>query len=107
MIYYKIKTTRLAKKLSAAFVASELQMSILTYKAIERGEVDLKLSKIFRIAEIFGVFAFELFDNTDLIISDSSTIKVTEGYSSFSDVYVNRYLLQLKAENLRLKGCIF
>lgn len=105
MIYYKIKELRLLNKLNVAFLASELQISISKYNAIESGLVDLKLSKIFRIAEILGVSAFELFDSSEFKFSNSSSAFFTElGYIPFSDSCVKRYIFKLKQENKILGG---
>jgi transcriptional regulator with XRE-family HTH domain len=61
MVYYNIKEIRKFKNLTVDFVAAELQVSIDYYKAIENGEIDLKISRLFIIAEIFDVFVSDLF----------------------------------------------
>ena len=61
MIYYKIQNIRKLKKLSIDFVASELQISVNNYLSIENGEVDVKLSKLLLIADIFCVCPTDLF----------------------------------------------
>jgi transcriptional regulator with XRE-family HTH domain len=54
--------------LTRDFVAGELQMSTSGYGKIERGEIDLTLSKLSKISDIFGVSI------TDLIYFDVSNI---------------------------------
>jgi len=114
MIHYKIKDIRARKKLTVGFVASELQMSDASYIAIEKGEVDVKLSKLFLIAEIFCVSVFDLFYCTEVGLS----IKVranfhdtsqAEGffYSPFSDKVVKDYISKLTEENRRLSQRLF
>jgi transcriptional regulator with XRE-family HTH domain len=44
------------------FVAGELQMSTSGYGKIERGEIDLTLSKLSKISDIFGVSITDLID---------------------------------------------
>ncbi|RTZ01918.1 XRE family transcriptional regulator [Flavobacterium sp. GSP27] len=65
MIYKKIKEIRLFKNVTVDFAASELEVSISDYLAIENGTVDMKLSKIFKLAVIFNVCAYEFFDDTE------------------------------------------
>lgn len=50
-----IKIIREMKDLTRDFVAGEMEMSTSGYGKIERGEIDLTISKISRIAGILGV----------------------------------------------------
>ncbi|MEA9414109.1 MULTISPECIES: helix-turn-helix domain-containing protein [unclassified Flavobacterium] len=50
-----IRTIREMKNLTRKFVASEMDMSISGYGKIERGEIDLTISKLSKIASVFGV----------------------------------------------------
>jgi len=50
-----IRTIREMKHLTRKFVAYEMEMSISGYGKIERGEIDLTVSKLTKIAAIFGV----------------------------------------------------
>ena len=54
-VYKKLKQIRELKNLTREYVAYELNMSSSGYGKIERGDVDLTLSKLMKIAEIFGV----------------------------------------------------
>lgn len=48
------------KHLTRKFVAYEMDMSISGYGKIERGEIDLTISKLTKIASIFGVSISDL-----------------------------------------------
>lgn len=54
-IYINIKKIRELKNLTREFVADEINMSTSGYGKIERGEVDLTLSKLDKIARVFNV----------------------------------------------------
>ena len=69
IIYKNLKQIRELKNLTREYVAFELDMSSSGYGKIERGEVDLTLSKLQKIATIFGVsveFIFK-FNASDLL----------------------------------------
>ncbi len=55
IIYKNIKKIRELKNLTREHVADELNMSTSGYGKIERGEVDLTISKLIRIAQVFNV----------------------------------------------------
>lgn len=54
-VYENIRKIRELSGLTREFVASELNMSPSGYGKIERGEVDLTISRLFQIAEVFNV----------------------------------------------------
>jgi transcriptional regulator with XRE-family HTH domain len=54
-IYFNIKKIRELKNLTREFVADRIGMSSSGYGKIERGEVDLTISKLNKIAEVLGV----------------------------------------------------
>ncbi len=57
----KIKDIRVQKNLSLEFVAIQMEISINDYNKIEKGTIDLKLSKLDRLVKILGVNKSELF----------------------------------------------
>ena len=61
-----IKTVRELKNFTRDFVAGELDMSTSGYGKIERGEIDLTISKLYKLSDIFGVSI------TDLLFFDAS-----------------------------------
>ena len=56
----KIKDLRKVQGLSQEKIAAKLDMSANGYGGIERGEVDIKLSRLEKLSEILGVEASEL-----------------------------------------------
>jgi transcriptional regulator with XRE-family HTH domain len=54
-IYINIKKIRELKNFTRDFVADELEMSTSGYGKIERGEVDLTISKLLKIAKVLSV----------------------------------------------------
>lgn len=64
MLYAKIEEIRVLKKITLGVMASELKVSLRYYIAIEAGEIDLKLSMLFRIVEILDICPCDLFDAT-------------------------------------------
>jgi len=65
-IYMNIKKIRELKNLTRDYVAAELEMSTSGYGKIERGEIDLTVSKLYKIASILNVSI------TDLLFFDVS-----------------------------------
>lgn len=71
IVYKNIKKIRELKNLTREYVADELQMSTSGYGKIERGEVDLTVSKLIKIANVLDVsieFIFK-FDVSNLFDS--------------------------------------
>ncbi len=54
-VYENIRKIRELKGLTREYVAAELKMSSSGYGKIERGEVDLTISRLFKIAEVLNV----------------------------------------------------
>jgi transcriptional regulator with XRE-family HTH domain len=65
--YENIKKIRELNDLTRDYVAAELEMSTSGYGKIERGEIDLTLSKLYKISIIFGVSV------TDILYFDISS----------------------------------
>lgn len=55
LVYKNIKRIRELKDLTREYVAAELNMSTSGYGKIERGEVDLTLTKLIQIANVLEV----------------------------------------------------
>lgn len=54
-VYFNIRRIRELKNFTREYVAAELNMSSSGYGKIERGEVDLTVSKLYKISNILGV----------------------------------------------------
>ncbi|BAP56890.1 transcription factor, MBF1 [Thioploca ingrica] len=61
-LHEKIRFIRQLKGWSQEEVANQLEMSVNGYGSIERGETDVKLSRLEQIAHVFGMELLELFD---------------------------------------------
>lgn len=59
-LHYKIRKIRELKGFTREFVAAELSMSTSGYGKIERGEIDLTVSKIKKIAQVYSISVFDL-----------------------------------------------
>ncbi|MEC5166789.1 transcriptional regulator with XRE-family HTH domain [Flavobacterium sp. PL11] len=59
--YLKIKEHRMQSNYSPEFIAIQMEMSVKNYKNIEKGIVDLKLSKLDRLVKILGIKESEIF----------------------------------------------
>ena len=70
-VHEKIRLVREAKGLTQEQVAEKLQMSPNAYGDIERGDSDVKLSKLEKIAELFELQLSELVD-----LSEKGTLNV-------------------------------
>lgn len=60
-IYNNIKQCREQKMHSTDYVAIQMEMSVKMYLKIENGNVDLKLSKLDKLAKILGIKKSEIF----------------------------------------------
>lgn len=61
IIYVKLKELRLLRGISIDSISSDLQISVDKYNAIEKGEIDLKFSKVLQIVEILQINLSDLF----------------------------------------------
>lgn len=64
-VHEKIKLVRQAKGWSQDEVAEKLDISLNAYGNIERGDCDIKLSRLEQIAQLFGVDLAELIGQHD------------------------------------------
>ena len=60
-VYINIKEFREKKNHSPDYVAIQMEMSVKMYLKIETGNVDLKISKLDKLAKILGVKKSEVF----------------------------------------------
>lgn len=61
LLHEKIKVFRMLKGWSQEQIAEKLEMSVAGYSNIERGETDIQISRLKRIAEVMDVDLLELF----------------------------------------------
>ena len=76
-IYKNIKTIREMKDLTRDYVAAELDMTTSGYGKIERGEIDITISKIYRLAFVFEITVSDLlFFNVASVFNNSKKYKL-------------------------------
>jgi transcriptional regulator with XRE-family HTH domain len=107
-IYNSIKHLRDLKKFTRDHMADKLDMSLSGYSKLERGEVDLTLTKLFKIAEILEVSVSQIlnFDASQIFNINNSTEAngyVNEFHQHNSDQYKEKYIKMLESEIARLK----
>ena len=105
-----IKNLRELKKVTREEMAEELSMSLSGYSKIERGEVDLTISKIIKISEVLQVDLSKVlnFDAKEIFnIYNNATViggkNETANYNH-EDKYREKYILMLESEIERLKS---
>lgn len=59
--YLKIKEYRLQNNHTPEYVAIQMEISVKKYQNIEKGIVDLKLSKLDQLVKILGIKKSEIF----------------------------------------------
>ena len=98
LVHEKIRLARQAKGWTQEDVADKLEMSINGYGDIERGDSDIKLSKLERIAGLFNISLAELIGlNEKTIFNQAGTKnKNIQNYCAFGSCTPE--YLQLKAE---------
>ena len=104
-----IKKFRELKNLTRDEVADKLEMSLSGYSKLERGEVELSLTKLYRIADILEVSVSQIlnFDASQIFnVSNNQIVngvEVKEQVNNYHDEYKEKYIKMLEAEVERLK----
>ena len=103
----KIKLVRQAKGLTQEAVAEKLGMSVTTYGDIERGDKDLKLSRLQEIANALEIKPSELLDLNDKAILNINLNKKFKGDNNVSvyfsyDAEIEKLQLQLELKDKEL-----
>lgn len=71
-VYLNIRKIRELKNLTREYVADEVEMSMSGYGKIERGEVDLTVSKLIKISKVLDVsIEFIIKFDTTIFFTDS------------------------------------
>ena len=103
----KIKLVRQAKGLTQEAVAEKLGMSVTTYGDIERGDKDLKLSRLQDIADALDIKASELLDLNDKSILNINLNRKYKGDNNVSvyfgaDAEIEKLQMQLDMKDKEL-----
>lgn len=59
--YLKIKKYRIQKNHTPEYIAIQMEISLKKYESIEKGMVDLKISKLDKLVKILGIKKSEIF----------------------------------------------
>lgn len=104
-----IKRFRELKNLTREQLADKLEMSLSGYSKLERGEVDITINRLYKIAkaletdvsQILNFDASQIFNVTNN--NNVSGVGVKE-YHNYSDQYKDKYIKMLEDEIERLKN---
>jgi transcriptional regulator with XRE-family HTH domain len=106
-----IKKFRELKNITRETIAAELKMSLSNYSKIERGEIDLTISRIQEIANFLEIDMSQIlnFDATNIFnISNNKLVQgvKVETMEVHNDEYKDKYIKILEEEVERLKKII-
>ncbi len=96
----KIRLVREAKGLTQEQMAEKLEISRNSYGDIERGDNDVKLSTLQKIAESFELQLSELVDLSDKGTLNVNFFKNNKYQKSSNNVYVGSCAAELKEQKL-------
>ena len=104
-----IKRFRELKNLTREQLADKLEMSLSGYSKLERGEVDVTLTKLYKIAEALETDVSQILNFDASQIFNVSNNSVINGVSvkeqhNHSDTYREKYIKMLEEEIKRLKS---
>jgi len=89
-LHEKIRFIRQLKGWSQEEVANQLEMSVNGYGSIERGETDVKLSRLEKIAAIFGMELLEL-----LGLNETTVFNLTgDHHTQFHLSHINSFSIE-------------
>ena len=100
-VHEKIRLVRQAKGWTQEYLAEKLGMSVNGYGDLERGDSDIKLSKLERIAELLGVDLTELFCSNEkgfVNLSTGRSKQNNKNYCSISSSIIESSELAHKLE---------
>jgi transcriptional regulator with XRE-family HTH domain len=103
-----IKKFRELKNLTRDEVAEKLEMSVSGYSKLERGEVELTITKLYKISEILDVDVSQIlnFDASQVFnVTNNQVANVIgkDNHNYYQDEYKDKYIKMLEEELARLK----
>lgn len=106
-----IKKFRELKGVTREFISDELGMSVSGYSKIERGEVDLTISKLQKISEILQINPSQIlnFDSSTIFnVSNNNNVQglgsQTSTINNNCNEYTKKYIAKLEEEIAKLKS---
>ena len=104
-----IKKFRELKNITRDELADKLEMSLSGYSKLERGEVEITLTKLYRIADILEISvsqilnfdASQIFNIKDYVVAN---VDIESQTNNYTDIYKDKYIKMLEAELERLKN---
>lgn len=104
-----IKKFRELKNITREELADSLEMSLSGYSKLERGEVELTLTKLYRIADILEVSVSQIlnFDASQIFnVKDYgiANVDIKSQTNNYQDHYKDKYIKLLEEEVQRLKN---
>ena len=108
-IVENIKKFRELKNLTRDEIASKLEMSLSGYSKLERGDVELTISKLYRLAEVLEVDVSQIlnFDASQVFnVTNNSVANVIakDQHNHYQDEYKDKYIKMLETEIERYKS---
>jgi transcriptional regulator with XRE-family HTH domain len=108
-VYKTIKNFRELKNITRESMADALNITVSGYSKIERGETDIQLSRLYKIAEILNVELYQLLNfklSTVFNFNESKNIQASNEkmeMNIYNDIYLEKYTKKLEEEIERLK----
>jgi transcriptional regulator with XRE-family HTH domain len=106
-VILNVRKLRELRLLSRAQMANELSLSLSGYGRLERGEIDLTLSRLKRIADILNVNITELFDfEPATVLQKDKSVQASKTSNSSDEKqqhYREKYVAMLEMELERLR----
>ena len=95
-VYRTIRQFRELRKLTREDMAAELELSISAYGKLERGETELSLSKLYRIAEVFETDIANILNfKPSMVFNINNNQMVQASKESFSKFFKADFLSDL------------
>lgn len=108
-VYKTIKNFRELKNITRESMADALNITVSGYSKIERGETDIQLSRLYKIAEILNIELYQLLNfklSTVFNFNESKNIQASNEkveMNIYNDIYLEKYVIKLEEEIERLK----
>jgi transcriptional regulator with XRE-family HTH domain len=112
-LYSTIRHLREMRKISRESISKELGMSVSGYSKIERGEIDIQISKLYKVAKILDIEITQLLKFKVSAVFNFNNSKKSNNLQMDSvqptmqiqnNIYLEKYVKVLETEVVRLKN---